>query len=60
MDTSIETAEQYLQKMKRRYKIHCEQEGIVIDIGTWKDLVAQWRFEYEMERSFGQVGRIEN
>jgi hypothetical protein len=54
-----ETKEQYVSRRKKHYKEHCRREGKVIDIRIWKDLVAQWEFDYEMERRYGQVSRID-
>ncbi|WPS85307.1 hypothetical protein SMD22_01385 (plasmid) [Brevibacillus halotolerans] len=54
-----ETKELYVSRKKKLYKECCRHEGKVINIGILKSLVAQWKFDYEVDRQFGRMNSSE-
>lgn len=52
MIPKIHTKTDYVNRRKQIYKNHCHREGKIINLRTWKELIAQWEFDYEMERRY--------
>jgi hypothetical protein len=50
-----ETLEQYVHRRKSQYKEHCERHHKIVDINIWRDLVSQWKFDFEMDQMYGKV-----
>lgn len=48
------TKTDYIRRRKQIYREYCKQEGKIIDIQSWKALVLQWEFDYEMEQRYGE------
>jgi hypothetical protein len=47
-----ETTEMYLKKRKKQYKDHCMKHNQIINIEIWRDWVAQWKFDYDMDKNY--------
>jgi hypothetical protein len=47
-----ESREEYVKRRKKQYKEHTERHNQIINIEMWRDLVAQWKFDYDMDKIY--------
>jgi hypothetical protein len=47
-----ETREMYVKRRKKQYKEHTQRHNQIIVIQIWRNLVSQWRFDYEMDKMY--------
>lgn len=52
-EASKTSKSQYVKKRIRLYIHHCKKTGESIDFKTLKFLQEQWKFDYDMHRTYG-------